>query len=185
MARWTLVGLLAALASCAAPAGPACTEGDYCPGCRMFCGADCPKKEGLCLKCGKAPLAVKTCELTWLWCSTHSVWHADRACAENASKKCCEAAKRATALCLPADTKGLEKGAYCPACRIFCGPECPLDEKGCCAKCARKPVEMAVLPGTWHGCAEHKTWHEGAPCAEHAAKKCCAETKSRVLICHP
>jgi hypothetical protein len=167
-------------------AGPACKEAVYCPGCGAFCGADCPKTDqGDCKACGKKPADVKACDLTWFWCKSHTAWHADRPCGENDKSKCCEAAKPSVALCLPADAKGIEKAKYCPACRCFCGSECPLDDKGNCKQCARPPVTMAVLAGTWHWCGEHKKWHEGAACGDHAAKKCCTETKARVLVCHP
>lgn len=161
-------------------------EGDFCPGCRTFCGADCPKTEqGACKACGRAPVQVSACELTWYWCGVHATWHAGKACAEHDSKSCCEPSKPSLALCLPADAKGVEKAKYCPACRCFCGGECPMDDQGNCRKCGKPPVTADALAGIWHWCTEHKRWHEGKPCGEQAARKCCSEAKSRVLVCRP
>lgn len=176
------------LAACRStePSGKECGNVDYCPGCKTFCGADCPKTDaGTCKACGKAPAAVEGCELSWLWCSHHKAWHAEKACKQHDDSKCCEAAKPSMALCIPRDAKDVVKAKYCPQCRCFCGSECPLDAQGSCKRCGRPPVEADAYAGAWHWCVEHKRWHRGQPCDDHAAKKCCDEVKSYVLVCHP
>lgn len=188
MRQVILIVAAAVAVGCSTSKGGATSAGkpaDYCPGCSAFCGAECPKTDaGACKACGKTPVKSSACSLTWFWCAKHTDWHADSACADAAYERCCTASKPATAMCVPRDAKGLEKATYCPACGCFCGAECPV-EKGVCKKCGKRPVEATVLASTWYGCAEHRAWHEGAPCGENATKKCCAETKRRVLACHP
>jgi hypothetical protein len=90
-----------------------------------------------------------------------------------------------TALCTEEGAKGVEKAKYCPACRCFCGTECPLDEKGNCKACGKPAVEVDAIVGTWHWCEGHKVWHVGKPCGDHESKKCCTEAKARVVACGP
>jgi hypothetical protein len=127
------------------------------------------------------PMKANSCELSWFWCSTHNAWHAGKPCGDDASKKCCEEHK-ATALCVARDTKGVSKGKFCLMCHGFCGPECPMDDKGNCKACGKPPVETDMLEGSWNWCSAHNTWHD-APCGDNASKKCCAEFKSKVPVC--
>lgn len=183
-----LSAILAILGAC--KSGPKdeakCKDAEFCPGCKTFCGPDCPKDgSGNCKACGRAPAKVQTCEQKWFWCSTHSEWHANQPCGDDASKKCCEASPVSTAVCVPRDTAGLEKAVYCPKCRCFCGTECPTDESGACKACGRKPVEVTALAGPWHWCTEHAAWHQTKTCKANDDKKCCTEVKAKILACHP
>lgn len=187
MTRIALLMGVVLVVGCQSPAkaGGVCGEGDYCPGCKTFCGAECPKTEqGVCKACGKAPAQVNACEQAWFWCKTHAVWHGEP-CAENAASKCCEKSKTSVAICLPADAKNVESATYCPECRCFCGTECPLDASGKCKKCGKAPVKVEALAGAWHWCAQHKRWHADQPCADHAAQKCCTEARAKILVCRP
>lgn len=184
--RFLIVGAVAALiAGCAETGGGAGPKDSvFCPNCQTYCGEGCPTDpSGNCKACGKTPVKAKTCELTWQWCKSHAAWHAEKPCGDNDSKKCCEASKPAVAMCVAADAKGLEKVKYCPACRCFCGKDCPTDDKGACKACGKTPVDAEAMAGSWHWCTGHKTWHAGDPCGDHATKKCCEEKKARVLVC--
>lgn len=136
-----------------------------CPRDRHYCGEGCsPDLFGNCRPCGRRPVDVTALTLTWHWCGVHHAWH-DKPCKEDATHDCCEAFE-STALG-SAGGAATASRPYCPACRLACDEEFPLDDAGRCAACGRTPVNAETVRRTWHWCADHRAWHDVAcspPC---------------------
>ena len=70
---------------------------------------------------------------------------------------------------------------YCPECRIYLWAAGATDMKGNCAACGKYPVELEVQRATWYWCSLEKNWLR-SPCAEHAARLCCAREESLAAV---
>lgn len=73
------------------------------------------------------------------------------------------------------------RALFCPQDEQFIGTRLPLDERGLCTSCGRRPVELESAFRTWFWCAADEQWKEWA-CARQVIERCCEPRESTAVI---
>lgn len=155
----------------------------FCPACWVYVeGPTDLDSLGVCTKCGRKPVEIRTGLEKWFWCGRDSGWRTEP-CGYDSAQGCCRRFDSRCAVLRPGE--GTPAFAdYCPACERFCWDGRSSDGTGRCSACGKAAVAAPMTFRRWYWCGREGIWRNH-PCMTPPDGQCGREFMGPLLVTGP